>query len=263
MTLTLVTLVFLLLIMPGMGFRFSLYHGGRITRNVSPSGSLSNIALVIVTAIFAHAITIMSLVIWEALFDPVWLNSSREAVRSFLEAFWDHALPVPFWELRTFVFFILGYVLCATLIGTTCGYVFIRAIDLGHLRLKAFHGALFDHIVGPESPTVLAHVLTKVEHDGRILMYRGFVKEVGLEKGRKIAYIVLYGAARFFMKMDSDGDYPETSKKTEYKFIGLDKGQDLDSATMSTALLIDGEEISNVVLNSFQIDFPKNLEIES
>jgi len=110
---------------------------------------------------------------------------------------------------------------------------------------------------------VLAHILTKVEHDGRILMYRGFVKEIGLEKGRKIAYIVLYGAARFFMKMDSDGDYPETSKKTEYKFIGLDKGQDIDSATLSTALLIDGEEISNVVLNSFQIDIPNNLEIET
>lgn len=263
MTLTLITLVLLVLVMPGMGFRFGLYHGGRITRNVSPSGSLSNIALVLITAILAHAIVLFSLVIVEKSINPQWLTDCKEAVRSLLQAIWGNDQSGPWSEIRTFVFFTFGYVLFASLIGTGLGYGFIRNIDKGSMRLTAFHGALYDHIVGPEPPVMLAHVLTKVEHEGRILMYRGFVKEIGLEKGRKVAYIVLIGAARFFMKMDSKGDHPQTSDKTDYKIIGLDKGQNINSSTTKTTLLIDGEEISNVVLNSYQIKVPKKSKLKA
>lgn len=100
---------------------------------------------------------------------------------------------------------------------------------------------------------VLAHVMTHVREDNRVLMYRGYLEQFALQKDGSFAYLTLSDPSRYYMYLEEQ--QPITSRSESWRQIGtagtaMVKGR--KGKRMRTILVIEGEDIQNVVFEWFE-----------
>jgi hypothetical protein len=95
----------------------------------------------------------------------------------------------------------------------------------------------------------VTYVLTDVGHDGRHIMYRGFLKAFGISKEGKPLYLVLSNVMRSYMLLKAEG--PETGGAQNWRLIGstTEPAPDLPGPRLSSYLTVSGEHITNVVFD--------------
>ena len=94
----------------------------------------------------------------------------------------------------------------------------------------------------------VTYALTDIGHDGRHVMYRGFLKAFGISKEGKPLYLVLSNAMRSYMVLKADA--PETATEG-WKLIGstTESAPDLPGPRLSSYLTVSGEHITNVMFD--------------
>ena len=66
------------------------------------------------------------------------------------------------------------------------------------INALARHTWIYDLKVGEKRSVTVAYVMTNITHEGRVLMYRGFLKAFGLQQDGRFSYLVLtVGLTRF------------------------------------------------------------------
>lgn len=93
---------------------------------------------------------------------------------------------------------------------------------------------------GRKGRIVTAFVMTTLMEESKVLMYRGRVHELFLNKEGDISYVILKNCARFYMMFGADG---LTTSKQYKLFAGGDEKRRWDY------LFIEGENISNILFD--------------
>jgi hypothetical protein len=200
------TLALLVVLLPGFSFLIGLYAPERFARDVTPRNPLSALAATVLVSLIAH--TFLSLLVawlgapwkvdWPAVLDAVQM--APRAVGDKESAF-DRA-GVRFQEQG---WAISGYVIASCLLGYWVGR------GVGWLVVRGwFHGIAVQHAwVYPLQPGVggvmtYAHVLTDIEHDGKMLLYRGRLKHFALAANGTFDYVVLAATGQRFLRLSDD-----------------------------------------------------------
>lgn len=102
----------------------------------------------------------------------------------------------------------------------------------------AVYGPYFDLVQPGSGAYVIADVMTKTSHEGRVLVYEGYLVELSLNGSRGINFVCLEGASRFYLTLGRDA--ARTTVRNKFSRI------DLNSERVSR-ISIPGSEISNLV----------------
>lgn len=248
------TVALLVLLLPGFLFFVGLYLPERVSRDIVPGGTLTQLGGVVLVAFFIHA-TVFAIYtstcsLW------AWLPCIR----------FDYALSTfgldlkdatPLINLADSItlhrWWILGYFAGTSALGLFVGLKTGQLIITGPFRFMAKHSWIYDLIDADDSSLTLAYVLTNIRVENRILMYRGFLQEYCFTANGKISYIVLIGCSRYYLKLDNKK--PITSMPKDWLVIG--HNSDANIAEVSdkqwSYMVIEGEGISNVIFERHRL----------
>lgn len=244
------TVALLVLLLPGFLFFVGLYLPERISRDIVPGGTLTQLGGVVLVAFFIHALVFA-------------LHASACGIWSWLPCIrFDYALitfgldlkdPMPLLQLADNItahrWWILGYFAGTSALGLFVGLKSGQLIITGPFRFLAKHSWIYDLIDTDDSSLTLAYVLTNIRIENRILMYRGFLQEYCFTADGKISYLVLIGCSRYYLKLDAKK--PITSAPKDWLVVG--QSSDATMAEVSekqwSYMVIEGEDISNVIFD--------------
>ena len=106
----------------------------------------------------------------------------------------------------------------------------------------AIYGPYFDIVLKNRQAYVIADVMTKTAHEGRNLVYEGYLVELSLNGSRGINFVCLEGASRFYLALGR-----EASRTTvRHRFQRIDRNTDRISR-----ITIPGQEIANLVTRTY------------
>jgi hypothetical protein len=132
-----------------------------------------------------------------------------------------------------------GYVFIFIVINVLVAYLLGRLfIVLNNYRIikSEFHYGPFYNLISGRFPIVTTAILTRVSHDGKVLMYSGYLDDIIFASDRTIDYIILaYPIQRYFMDMSVT---PPTTTD------GIDL--ELPPGRVSGSFLINGSDIENI-----------------
>jgi hypothetical protein len=157
---------------------------------------------------------------------------------------------------------IVGYVLLSGFAGYVAGWAASAFVRSGRLPFFIRHGLVRDLLVADvpawkilyresigriihaarDVPATRAYVVTKVQHEGRVVMYEGLLRQFYFTSDGRIAYLVLGDCHRCYLDLVGDKS-PLTSIKDKQR-IGSSRNEDGDAA--AGVLMIDGSDVANV-----------------
>jgi hypothetical protein len=244
------TVALLVLLLPGFLFFVGLYLPERISRDVIPGGTLTQLGGIVLVSFFVHALLYVGLM--SACDTLPWLPciSFDYALSTFSPDLKEAASPATLAQnISRYRWWILIYFLATSGIGLLVGLATGKLIVKGPLRFLAKHSWIYDLVDPDDSSFTLAYVLSNIRTDNRILMYRGFLQEYCFTPEGKISYLVLFGCSRYYLKME--GKKPITTAAKDWQVIGQSTdGLMADvSEKQWSYMVIEGEDIANVVFD--------------
>jgi len=244
MTFGATTVVLIVLLLPGFAFLHAVYNAGRIDRDTTTKSVLAEFAGVVLVAIALHG-TVMAALVLRGGAAPGTPVGDLLALAGYAALVGEPAAGrAERFAARWPALF--GYIAVATAVLWLLGALFIKAIDRRLLPIRLFHGWTYELLTGWRKPLVLAYVLTRIEHDGRHLMYRGFVDGLRLTRSRRIEYLVLVGTARYGLAITARGVF--TDPRHRYRPI---TPQIVPDNAMQ--FVIDGEDIANIAFETIRL----------
>ncbi len=252
------TVALLVLLLPGFLFFVGLYLPERISRDVIPGGTLTQLGGIVLVAFFIHALIFATHA--SACGAWSWLPciSFDYALSTFSPDLKEAASPTilaqnitanRWWILAYFV----GTSGLGLFVGLKTGHLIIR----GPLRFLAKHRWIYDLVDPHDNAFTLAYVLTNIRTDNRVLMYRGFLQEYCFTPDGKISYLVLFGCSRYYLKLDNKK--PLTSSAKDWLVIGQSSDGLMVGASEKqwSYMVIEGEDIANVVFDRYMLTLTK------
>lgn len=277
------TVAFLVLLLPGFLFFTGIALSDHFTRETAPRSPLTQLALIVFVSFGVHALlfAILGSIAWERI-PPINLDDLLQLLQ--VEGISNTELPEITGRLQENRWWILSYMLGTSGLGLWIGFETGCLIVSGPFRRLGEHPWVYDLKVqggsdrpfgllslagrgirrltpqflsdlgktlndrwrGEIRPVSVAYVLTKIGHERRFIMYRGFLRTFALSKDGKLLYVVLDNARRSYMILG--GEEPRTSK--EWPSIGGASAGNADlPPRLSSYLTINGEEIANVVFD--------------
>ena len=245
------TVALLVLLLPGFLFFIGLYLPERISRDILPGSTLTQLGGIVFIAFLIHA----TLYVLLSIFNFPWLpridldlvlkvfnseNYAKESQQQLSQ------------NIEEFSSWILIYFINTYLIGFFIGFFTGKLIVLGPLRFLAKHGWIYNLIEVNKDAYTLAYVLTNIRVDDRILIYRGFLNEFCFTKEGKISYLALTNCSRYYLKLGKKK--PETSAQRDWIVIGTtsdNQGNDFLFEKQWSYMVIEGEDIANVVFDRY------------
>ena len=171
--------------------------------------------------------------------------------------------------------YILGYVVLSCVLGYSGGWVASALVRSGWLPIFVRHGHVRHLLVANETarhilyresfgrfhrsaryepPLTRAYVITKIQHNGHVVMYDGFLREFYFTSEGRIAYLVLQDCYRCYLDVAKEMS-PETSIDARQP---VGSPGETDGTKPPEVLMIDGSEVSNVYFEKGGIAPPKD-----
>lgn len=240
MALSVYTLALFLFFVPGLIFRAALYHGTIVRRDFFSS----NPALFFVSIIFYASFVALSaaFICWltlAALRATDWYHLHIYAFQA------SSNLYIVFsgqtYYATTFIAEYAHVVIIYFLYVCIVAFIMSKSIR----NISPYSNSIGRVIYGPlerflntkADVFLISFVLSKIEHNGKRIVYGGLPTEIGFKGGNDIEYVVLTHAVKFFLKLG--GDNPAT---TFQQLRHLDNPKSLTAGI----LYISGDEIENV-----------------
>lgn len=206
-------------------------------------------ALYVVVSALLHATVGLS-ILWLSSYYPDCAISESLA----REAHLIRQFPKHFCGIRADLTFIVFYS------GTLWGAAFFLGLKFALFSMtrastfQAIYGPYLEISGDPRPTYVIADVMTKTEHDGKILAYEGQLIELSLNGSRNINFVCLEGASRFYMTLS-----PQVSRTTpRHMFEQIDR-----NSRFRSRITIPGSEITNFLTRTYvDVPFP-NPQINS
>lgn len=248
MSLAWTTIAVLILLFPGFLFFFGLYFHERATRETIQASVLSELALTVLVAFVVHTLAYVgSSTTCQALPIPCISLQHLFAVLQL-----EGAAQLGLGELGKVIdeniWWIFLYFALTGLGGFFAGLIASNSIVAGHLKGLSVHRWIYD-LIPDDEHLVYAHVLTNLHHNGRIVVYRGFLHHFYFTKDGKVSYLVLSNCSRYYLLLNEQAI--DTSPTAQWSRIGHTHGNltaDPESR-LSTFMMIEGENIANVVFD--------------
>lgn len=213
-------------LLPGIFFTAGLFAHERQPREIVRASAIGEIALAVFVSLLVHLAALLALrcfrVDLERFLQPFLASVPPERIAHFAV---ERAPAVASYALATAV---AGY-----LSGLLASFAFTRFLPGTFLT----HDWIYQL---NEAGAVNAYVLTKTTAQDRFVLYKGILRNYYFKADGTFAYVVLTSVYRSFLHMT--GDYPTTGSLKE--FAGPDEGD------VSRLLIISGESIANIVLDT-------------
>ncbi|MEQ8968668.1 MAG: hypothetical protein RID91_22815 [Azospirillaceae bacterium] len=244
MSIGLATVAVAIFLLPGFGFSFALYAFGRADRDTVPRSRLSEIALAAAAALLFHGIAFIAL---RWLQEPNGADPAIIAPIAFVIGATDLSAEEAATRIVRHAPWLLAYTASTVLLAMFCAYVVVRIIDHGIGPSALLHGWAAPIIVGSSRPIVRAEIVTRIAHDGRIVMYRGVLSTLRQDRNHKIDYVVLVGVSRLYMRLGRQAPIPDPPNR-HMTVRGVHQTSVAPSGQTPgvSRFLIDGEDISNI-----------------
>jgi hypothetical protein len=227
------TLLIIALLSPGVFFFIGYGTHRRYAREIVRSGALGEVGAAFLIAIFIH------LSVWAIL--SIFGFDLTANIKQFAD--YEHIdRPLLIDHIFRRIPYIGLYIIGTSILGLLLGLVFALAILKGLLPFLATHKWINDVMGSMRKGLVSAYVMTKVEQNNRVLMYKGVLAEFYLSPEGKFIYIVLKTCSRYYMKFEDDA--PTTSRQLQL-FSSQSGRQD----RTWEYLLIDGENVANILFD--------------
>lgn len=108
----------------------------------------------------------------------------------------------------------------------------------------ALYGPYFEVLPSGPGAYIVADVMTKTSHDGRVLVYEGYLVELSITGTRSINFVCLESASSFYLNIARE--VPRTTPRHQFRRI------DGNSERISR-ITIPGTEIANLVTRSYTV----------
>jgi hypothetical protein len=229
------TAALLALFLPGIFFFIGLATYERLSREIIRSSVASEVGAAILVAVLLHTVSIVTLSAFGfrlSQFIAPLAEYDTVSHAEWVDRVSQRLLPLVFYFFAT------------SMLGLALGFAAARGVVAGSLRRFATHKWIYDVIhAGRKGGIVTAFVMTTVSENNRVLMYRGRIHEIYLNKDGKISYIALKNCARYYMIFE--GTEPKTTPQLE-----LFSSQGPRPKNIWDYLLIDGANIANILFDS-------------
>lgn len=167
------------------------------------------------------------------------LNKCSIIKSAFFEIYGLHSIGTC--SISTDICYFLVYCFALCVVAFFLGRKVSKVIMRSRVIFQAVYGPYFE--IFENAPAfVVADVMTTTQHEGRILLYEGQLVELSLNGSRKINFVCLEGAARFYLDMKEG--VSETTDRD--KFQKIDKNSRIQSR-----ITIQGEEITNILTRTY------------
>lgn len=218
MGLTLIAILTGAMLLPGIVAAHFFYRAGKTgeVEPLAPSlGSPTGIAQVGALSVLVHVIYVGLL--WAVsripervplpLADPYRLFGSRESGMSGLN------------DVFSLMAGLLWLMVIAVLVGRAVGELFMRASNR-----STFYGPIYQLIAAADGPQrfITAYVLTKIEHEGKILGYEGVVENLARDADRYPTRVILSDARPFTLTLGKD-DREEIGTEIDWIALSADE----------------------------------------
>lgn len=249
MSLAWATIAILVLLLPGIFFLIGLFSRERYSREAAFQSPVLPIAFSVTVAAAIHLLYLAFLdgLVCEYLDRCVNLKIVLSVLTS---PNGDTAIDQIAKNFSVYRRTIPTYLLLTTAAGYVLGLLWSAGVVKKYLPSFCQHRWIRDIVVEDNDTLTWAYVLTKIEFDGRIIMYRGAVKEFFATSDGTISYLILANAMRYYMVLDSDT--PNTTAVRDWKPIGEASRAERKIQTpigniLWSNLLIEGSDITNVL----------------
>jgi hypothetical protein len=250
------SLVLLVVLLPGVLFFVGIYWPEQFTRETEPRSPLGQLAGALLIAFFVHGVAyaVLSSFCGDS-FPCISISSLLQTIN--VDPKDPREVRALGEMMRQYRWWILLYVLATAglgiLLGAAYGYVVAKGKFRGFSRHSWIYALSVDGLT-------YAYVLTKVDFEDRLLMYKGFLRAFGLQQDGRFSYIVLTDVTRMYMNLPSTG--AETSGMNMQKMIGASTpGQVILAAEptkpkkrLHSLFVIDGAEVSNAVFDVLETE---------
>ena len=245
------TVALLVLLLPGFLFFVGLSLSERISGDIMPGGTLTQLGGTVLVAFFVHALLYSGLTTLCG-----WSNlpciSFEYALSTFSPDLDKAVAPSELGRnISEYRWWIVAYFVATSLLGLVLGML----AGKGPLRLIAKHSWIYKLVDENDGSFVLAYILTNVRTDKRVLMYRGFLQEYCFTPDGKISYLVLSGCSRYYLKLENEK--PVTTAADDWLVIGQSSdGLATDVSNNEkqwSFMVIEGEDIANVVFDRYTL----------
>jgi hypothetical protein len=199
------TVAVIALLLPGFFFPVGFYSPERFSRDLSPRNPLAALAAVVSVSILVHAAMLWvfphaggGTVSWAAILDAVQLQSAAaggaggSATQRAAVQFQEHAAAIA------------GYLALSCTMGFLMGWCLGQATVRGWLPFLMTYPWTRRVQMGRGGAMTYAHVLTDVDHDGKLLLYRGRIRHFSLGNNGAFENVVLAATEQRFLLLDGD-----------------------------------------------------------
>lgn len=237
------TIVVLLFLLPGFLFLVGVYSSKYVSRDVAAWKTPGQLAGVLSVAFFIHA-TIF--VFFNPVYGPVyaifsdtWANVSiffdelKELATTGSVANRDVVV-----VLAKVGLVVIVYIVLTSALGFAVGATTSMLIAKGKLRFLVKHGWAYDLITTMKDGYAVAYVLTRIQSDHRLLMYKGGLTDFLVAPDGRILYLVLSQPARYYMVLEPGS--PTTTDPSKWVQVSVP----------TCRLLIEGADIANIVFTA-------------
>lgn len=270
MSLAWATVVVVILLLPGFAFIFGFYAPNQVTREISPTTPLMQLAIVVLIAFITHSIAYVGINSdlcrdEKAIVPCVDFNKLATLLRADVsnpiskveseQQPIDQELNPDLYEskagvnamLNEFGLFIALYFVLTTIISAWIGFRFGSAIANGHLKSFTRHRYLFPLeacLKGGKkgTPVLKAYVLSKTMHNKNTILYEGYLQAFFSKADGTISYLVLFDVKNSIMSIHDTGQKFSTFRTID--------GFTNDNDSSIAQLVITSENIANVYFTS-------------
>jgi hypothetical protein len=256
------TIALVVLLLPGVLFFIGQYLPEQFTRDTTPRSALGQLAGVVLISLLVHGLyfTIQPVLchwLWSLpCIDLTYvlglLNAGRPG---------EIELSTLASDIERYRVEIFTYLLASALAGFTIGAGLGNAIRRGHFRFLAQHRWVLDLPLPQAASHTYAHVLTRISHEGRQLVYRGRVEQFGLLANGQFSYVVLSGTHRAYMRLLEGASVMDS--KPHPIGTGANVSPSGQGRRLKSLFVVEGPDIANVIFDSYAVDIraePEALE---
>lgn len=250
------SLVLLILLLPGILFFVGTYLPEQFTRDAEQRSPLGQLAAALLIALVVHGVLYALLATWcRGRFPCIDLELLLQTINADPRA--PEVLRRVGEALRANRWWILSYLGFTCGIGVALGALYGWLVSTGRWQPLTRHAWVYDLSI---DGLTYAYVLTHIQKDDRILMYRGFLRAFALQHDGRFAYIVLRDVSRMYLRLDDTA--PETSVAPDHRMIGRTTGDAMSDPSDGAAsrrrvrsyFIVEGEDIANVVFDKLDIE---------
>jgi len=230
------TLLFFVLLIPGIVFRFFLYSETIVKRSLNSSNTLYVSVMVV---LYALACQIGTMLLYNLISRIVLRDSKFDISVKLVEVdgkvkFFANAETNGYFGFIDKHPFIVGCYSIGTLVFAICLAKLVLVIaQRWHPLGRVLYGPLAPLVSGKYVELFVCHVLTKIRKGDQLVMYSGFPIEVNLVDGSRIDHIIIKNPEKFYLCLGDE--VPKTTRGNSRKMSGSD-----------ALLYISGDEIENV-----------------